>query len=333
MDAPSFLSAHPTLPDVSPDNEPSRIQALKDLSILDTPPEERFDRITRLARRLFDLPVALVHLQAEDRLWLRSPETTAALPHQEERDLCERIEEVPQELLLIPDVRERSELAGHPAVAGDPGVRFLALAPVRAPDGHVLGVFCVMDHEPRALEEDDRKLLRDLADLVEREFAALELATIDELTGLSNRRGFNAIALHTLALCRRSDREATLVLFDLDGFCQVNETLGHQAGDEVLKGFADDLEETFRDSDVVSRLGADEFAVLFSGAAPEDLRRPLAMLGIRVQTRNDTAGNGTQVSYSLGVAGYDPDLHHDVGDLALQAARTLRDRRELKRTD
>ncbi len=320
------------MPDASQDIEPSRIQALKDLSILDTPPEERFDRITRLARRLFDLPVALVHLQAEDRLWLRSPEAAAQLPHQEERTLCELLE-ASEELVVVPDARERSELADHPAVARDGGVRFLALAPVRAADGQILGVFCLMDEKVRDPEPDDRTLIRDLADLVEREFTAMELATIDELTGLSNRRGFNAIALHTLALCRRSDRDATLVVFDLDGFRQVNESLGHSVGDDVLQGFATDLEETFRDSDVVARLGGDEFAVLLSGAAPEDLRRPLAMLGIRVQTRNDTTDNGAHVSYSLGVAGYDPDLHHDVADLALHAARTLEGRQELRRSE
>jgi len=306
----------------APRPEPTRIQALKDLSILDTPPEERFDRITRLARRLFDVPTALVHLEATDRLWFRSPEEKESLQRNGEHDLCARLTG-DVDLFAIPDARTDERFRDAPAVTGEPGIRFVAGAPVVAPDGERLGTLCVMDTETRELDQDDRMLLRDLGDLVEHEFAALELATVDELTRLTNRRGFNAISVHSLALCRRLDRPATLLLFDLDDFKRINDTLGHAAGDAALRGFAEDLKATFRDSDVVSRLGGDEFAVLLSGATPDDVVRPLTLLRVRTGTRNERPGTEGEVSFSVGVAGYDPDAHRDVADLAMEADRRM----------
>lgn len=319
----------PSSPSSTP--EPTRIQALRDLSILDMPPEERFDRLTRLARRLFDVPVALVHLVATDRLWFRPPAERRGIRHPEEHDLGYLLHEEGR-LIVIPDTREDERLRDEPLVQRDDGegVRFIAGAPVRAPDGDRLGTLFIMDREPRELDEDDRSLLRDLGDLVEREFATLELATVDELTGLTNRRGFNAVSLHTLALCRRLDRSATLLFFDLDDFKRINDSLGHSAGDDALVAFARDLQETFRDSDVVSRLGGDEFAVLLSGATPEDLRRPLTILAVRVETRNERIPPEARISYSVGVAGYDADVHHDIRDLAADADRLMYTRKREK---
>lgn len=308
--------------DIDPTAEPTRIQALKDLSILDAPPEERFDRLTRLARRLFDVPVALVHLEATNRLWFRSPEEKEQLRRPPEQELCARLP-AQGRLVVVRDAREEEALREQPLVVQEPGIRFVAGAPVKAPDGERLGILCILDHEPRDFADDDQTLLRDLGDLVEREFAALELATIDELTGLTNRRGFNAISLHSLAMSRRMDEPATLLLFDLDAFKKINDGFGHAAGDRALRAFAQDLLDTFRDSDVVSRLGGDEFAVLLSGATTEDVRRPLSILGVRVQTRNERPETPAPVSFSVGVAGYDPDIHHDVGDLAADADRRL----------
>ena len=305
-----------------PPREPTRIQALRDLSILDTPPEERFDRITRLARRLFDVPTALVQLEAGNRLWFRTHEDREWLERNGEHELCRNMSG-DVDLFMIPDASVDERYKDEPLVRGEPGVRFVAGAPVKAPDGEKLGTLCVIDYEPRDFDEDDRTLLRDLGDLVEHEFAALELATVDELTGLTNRRGFNAISLHTLALCRRVDNPATLLLFDLDDFKRINDSLGHAAGDRALRHFADDLLATFRDSDVVSRLGGDEFAVLMSGATPEDVRRPLTLLSVRVLTRNERPEAQATLSYSVGVAAYDPDVHPDIASLAAEADRLM----------
>jgi diguanylate cyclase (GGDEF)-like protein len=89
-----------------------------------------------------------------------------------------------------------------------------------------------------------------------------EQAVRDPLIGLYNRRFFDEALAQNIEAARRYGRELSLVLFDLDNFKQINDTCGHQAGDEMLKIFARRLQETVRKADIVCRIGGDEFAVI-----------------------------------------------------------------------
>lgn len=302
-----------------PGNEAQRLHSLRALGVLDTAPEERFDRLTRLARRFFDVPIALVTLVDSDRLWFKSRDGTDIQQGPREHSFCAHAILDDDNVMIVPDATTDERFRANPLVTGSPEIRFYAGCPVKAPDGSPLGTLCVIDHQPRELQEHDASVLRDLAELAEQELKSLALATSDDLTGLANRRGFDAIAVHTLAMCRRVDRPATLLLFDLDDFKSVNDTLGHAAGDRVLRHFADHLVATFRDSDVVARLGGDEFSVLLSGAARPDVDRPVALL--REVLNED--GAGPAVTFSVGVAMYDPDQHETIGDLLSEADKQM----------
>ena len=120
-------------------------------------------------------------------------------------------------------------------------------------------------------------------------------------------------------MCRRLDRPATLLLFDLDGFKGVNDALGHAAGDRVLRHFSDHLLSTFRDSDIVARLGGDEFCVLLSGAAEPDVQRPIDLL----RQVLDDGESEASVTFSVGVATYDPQRHETIGDLLSEADKHM----------
>src|SRR5688572_20436706 len=95
-------------------------------------------------------------------------------------------------VFVIPDALEDERFRDSPLVTGFPEIRFYAGCPVRAPDGSALGTLCVIDHEPRDVDSADVDVLVDLAGMAEQELKTLALATVDELTGLSNRRGFDA---------------------------------------------------------------------------------------------------------------------------------------------
>jgi diguanylate cyclase (GGDEF)-like protein len=95
------------------------------------------------------------------------------------------------------------------------------------------------------------------------------LSVTDELTGLANRRGFTLALKHALSNMRRHGGEAALIVVDLDGFKDVNDTFGHAAGDHVLRLVAENLRAHVRDTDTVARLGGDEFAMLLPGATQE----------------------------------------------------------------
>lgn len=300
-----------------------RIRTLHALNLLDTGPDERFDRLTRLAQRLFDTPIALVSLVDSDRQWFKSRVGTNLRETPRELAFCAHTI-LSDEVLVVPDASVDERFRDHPLVTDLPEIRFYAGCPVRAPDGSALGTLCVIDHEPRHVDENDAALLRDLAGMLEQELKSLSLATQDDLTGLTNRRGFEAIAAHTLAVCSRVDRPATLLLFDLDEFKEINDRRGHAEGDRVLREFARHLDSTFRDSDVVARMGGDEFCVLLSAATTKDIARPLSLLELRLGCHLARP----LVGFSVGVAEYDRTRHRTVRDLVDEADRRMyRDKR------
>jgi len=296
-----------------PENESQRLRSLRALNILDTPPEERFDRLTRVARRLFDAPIALMSLVDEDRQWFKSRPGLDFPQTPRDHAFCAHAI-LNEGVFIVRDALLDDRFRDNPLVTGFPEIRFYAGCPVKAPDGSPLGTLCVIDHEPRDVADEDVDALRDLAGLAEQELKSLTLATSDDLTGLTNRRGFEAIACHTLALCYRVHRPATLLLFDLDDFKVINDTQGHAAGDWVLQDFAEHLRMTFRDSDVVARLGGDEFCVLLSGATTRDVPRPISLLRDRRNAADDPIH-----SFSVGAATYDPRRHPTISDLVADA--------------
>ena len=297
-----------------PENEGQRLKALHALDILDTPPEERFDRLTRVARRLFDTPIALMSLVDADRQWFKSRPGLDFPQTPREHSFCAHAI-LGEGVFVVPDALEDERFRDSPLVTSFPEIRFYAGCPVRAPDGSALGTLCVIDHEPRDVESGDVDALKDLAGMAEQELKTLALATVDEMTGLSNRRGFDAIAAHTVAVCQRADRAATLMLFDLNGFKQVNDTFGHAAGDRLLQRFSRELRATFRDSDVVARFGGDEFCVLLSGATAVDVQRPLSILLDKLEK----SGERPPIVFSVGAAEYDKTKHDTVAHLVQEA--------------
>jgi len=298
-----------------PPNEADRLRSLYNLRVLDTPPEERYDRLTRLAKRLFEVPIALVSFVDAHRQWFKSRQGLDESETPREISFCAHA--ILQEgIFVVPDAHGDDRFRDSPLVTVYPNVRFYAGRPVQAPDGARVGTLCLMDHRPRELDSEDLHLLDDLGALVEEEFRNLELITTDELTGITNRRGFRSIAGHTLALCRRVGRPATLVLFDLDRFKEINDTFGHAAGDKLLKTFGKHLLDAFRDSDVVARLGGDEFCVLLSGTDETAAARPLDHLRERLEAVAAAAPQGEPpIRFSAGAARYDPKRHPTVDDL------------------
>ncbi len=301
-----------------PPNEPQRLATLRALGLLDTPAEERFDRITRMAQRLFDVPIALVSLVDEDRQWFKSrigldvastPRSLAFCAH--------AIIDPDRRTMVVDDAWADERFADNPLVAGDPNIRFYAGAPIAAPDGAALGTLCVIDRHPRQLTAEDERSLRDLADLVEREIASVEASITDNLTGLTNQRGFVSIAETVLAVCRRRRLPATVVYADMDNLKPINDRLGHAAGDAAIKEVADLLSNAFRTSDVIARVGGDEFAILLSDAPDADA--PLERLAATVTERNLSASGTPRLEISVGVASTGPDDRESLGDLIARA--------------
>ncbi len=300
-------------PDIPPD-EDARLAELRSLNVLDTIAEERFDRLTRMARRLFGVDVALVSLVDENRQWFKSCAGMELSETPRDISFCGHAI-LGDGAFVIPDALQDERFCDNPLVAGPPHVRFYAGCPLRGPGGRKLGTLCIIDSKPRAFSDEDVEMLVDLALMVEREFSAIEWATVDELTGLSNRRGFMMLAQHSLQLCTRQNIPAALVFIDLDHLKQVNDQLGHAEGDWVLVTFAQHLMKAFRSSDVVARLGGDEFLVLLTNHSKAAAESAMARLQQALDATNEAEARGYDISFSYGLVEFDPKRHHTIGAL------------------
>ncbi|MFD5826338.1 ATP-binding protein [Lentzea sp. NPDC060358] len=153
------------------DAEISRVAAVRGTGVLDTPPEERFDRITRNARRLLRAPMALVSIVDLDRQWFKSCDGLDAEQTPRSVSFCSHAIEKP-DVMEVPDALEDPRFAANPMVLGPPHVRFYAGKPIAAASGHLIGTLCVLDERPRRLTPEERVLLSDLAAWVELECQA-----------------------------------------------------------------------------------------------------------------------------------------------------------------
>lgn len=163
-----------------PDDEAARLASLRALDILDTPPEERFDRITRLAATLFDAPISYITMVDANRQWFKS--TCGLTETETDRDVsfCGHAI-LDDEALIIPDATEDPRFVDNPQVVGEPHIRFYAGQPLRGPEGHNVGTLCVADREPRTtVPEDSRRALQDLATVVEKELNLEDMAVLQE---------------------------------------------------------------------------------------------------------------------------------------------------------
>ncbi len=304
-----------------PHSESERLSTLQALEVLDTPPEERFDRVTRLAKSLFNVPIALVSLVDENRQWFKSCYGIDASETSRDISFCGHA--ILQDgIFVIGDASQESDFSDNPLVTGSPYIRFYAGYPLTSHDGHNLGTLCIIDTKPREFSEADISLFRDLGMLAQQELQAMQLATLDDLTQISNRRGFIMLAEHCLAMCNRLHHNATLLFFDLNKFKQINDRFGHKEGDNVLRYFADCMVMSFRDSDVIARLSGDEFVVLLSNHDELDLETALKRFRMNLGEINKFASVDYNIEFSVGVLTID-DFNKHIDTLVDEADRLM----------
>jgi diguanylate cyclase (GGDEF)-like protein len=285
-----------------------------------TPIEERFERITRLGRRALNGPVAAVTLINAEKQWFKSicgwNKNELAL----QESLCTlTIKE--GRLTVIEDTSRDPRTDGHPLVTASPKFRFYAGQPLYDEHNSIMGTFCLFDLRPREFSAADRQCLIDLAAMSQREFLADELrdahtalttklgvarreAMMDHLTRLWNRRGASVLLK---AACDDADRHGTelaVALLDLDNFKRINDTHGHQVGDEVLRQVAVRLIASIRGNDVTCRIGGDEFLILMTDtnagvAATVADRVRQAITEITLPARLGTIRMSTSVGFTV----------------------------------
>jgi diguanylate cyclase (GGDEF)-like protein len=236
----------------------------------------------------------------------------------------------PEGSVLAADVAREGEARAwqpveplYPTIPGGPGSAIAA--PIR-PDGSVDGVVLAGYHGERWIEREDVELLMAFAELAGIAWrnaadhaAARRAAALDSLTGCLNHGAFQDRLREEIARAARGRGSPALVLFDLDDFKAVNDTLGHLVGDAMLRAVADALRESVRPYDQVARYGGDEFALLLPATDEEDARRVVERACIAVS--RVTLPEGATASASAGVAHWRPG--EEPSDLIERADRAL----------
>jgi diguanylate cyclase (GGDEF)-like protein len=251
-------------------NELRRLAAVQKLRLLGTPAEERFDKITRLARRMFDVPMACLDIVGEKLAWLKSVQGFDGIVGLRKDSYCHHTV-LDEGLCVVSDAR--SDPRVHDSAFADTWV-FYAGVPLHF-EGERIGVLCIGDYKTREFEAEHLEALSDLAALAERELQIAALSEAQIALALSNEElemkaridvlthVWNRGALLEIVAAERSrgaaNASTAILMIDIDRFKEINDTWGHMAGDEVLRVVASRLRAAIRPMDAVGRFGGEEF--------------------------------------------------------------------------
>jgi len=342
-----------------PVDEAKRLAALYATELYGTAPEEAFDRITRLATKLLGVPTALISLVGSDAQWFKSRCGFAAQTTSRDISFCGHAI-LGDQPLVVEDATRDERFADNPIVIGEPHIRFYAGVQLYSVERAKLGTLCVLDTRPRALSAEEQEELYELARMVEELIYHRQLAraaqelheqllhsaahapastaaaagqvkyllTHDALTGLANRQALLRNIGDSIPAWQAEGAGAVVACLNLDRFKQLNEVLGHAAGDAALVAVTRVLQAHLREGDMLARAGNDEFVMLLND--PDGEERLLARLGeLMGEVNRHAYGQDADLSLtcSVGFACY-PEDGDEAGTLLNNAATAMRNAKD-----
>jgi diguanylate cyclase (GGDEF)-like protein len=319
-----------------PLDEAQRLAALHATNLLGSAPEESFDRVTRTAARLLDVPIALVSLVDRDRQWFKSRIGLDACETPRDISFCGHAI-LADEPLVVPDAARDARFEDNPLVTGSSHFRFYTGVQLYSIDRKKIGTLCVIDRRPREIGHAELDALRDLARTVEQLIYSRQLALAaqalseelraerakhgeeggparragelewlvahDVLTGLPNRQEMVRAIGASIARCREHGRPALVACLNIDRFKRFNELLGHRLADEILVNIARSVQALLREGDLLARSGSDEFLILLHarGDHPEP-ERALERIMAVANRAIPAPGGEIALTFSIGTA-------------------------------
>lgn len=222
--------------------ESDRLKALEALKILDTPAEERFDRLTRLVKAFFNTEIVFISLIDANRQWFKSRQGSEACSTDRSISFCGHAI-LQNDIFEIPDALQDIRFADNPLVKDEPFIRFYAGAPLKTSDGFPIGTLCVIDSKPRQLTETERFNLRDFADAIEDELHAIETARLKMLLDDSEKRNQD-----TVRLLLQKEKLASIGQLAAGVAHEINNPIGFVISNiNQLSSYAEDLLRLIKD--------------------------------------------------------------------------------------
>jgi class 3 adenylate cyclase len=304
------------------------------MRVLDSPPEERFDRLTRLAAKIYKAPISVCSLVDEKRQWFKSTVGLNASETSREISFCGHAI-LGDDLFVIEDASKDWRFFDNPLVAGEPFIRFYAGAPLRLSNGAALGTLCIIDHKPRKLLHDELKSLRDIARIAERELeAVMESAMCDNFTRQPMPCCFSEMATH--------HRTCIAALFcDLRGFTAFSEMAEPEEVMNVLQDYHQVMGRLIcNHGGTIDHRAGDGIMVIFNDPIPCDYPA-LAAVQLALTMREEIAslcdqwnrlgyqlgfGAGISLGYAtLGVVGHEGHYDYTANGSSVNLAARLAD--------
>jgi diguanylate cyclase (GGDEF)-like protein len=285
--------------------EKERLAALKCFDVLDTPAEEAFDRIARLAHTVLRMPIVTIAFVDAHRQWFKSRRGVKASEAPRDTPFCREAMKA-EGVLIVEDALADPRFAKDPWVTGETQIRFYGSFTLRTRDGHAIGALCVFDDKPRSLTRAETVVLGDLGKIAIDELELRRIARSDSLTGSLSRQAFREEAMRDFALAKRHKHELSCMVLDVDHFRRLNDTFGRDAGDAVLAGVVDLCNRTLRASDYVGRVGGEEFAIMLPQTSGKAALEAADRLRRNVEKHIfDTPAGPIKTTISIGIAPYE----------------------------
>ncbi len=321
--------------------ETLRLAGVHKGDLLDTPLESRFNRIARVTRRALGVRAATISLLDDEREWIKAADGWDLRELQRSRSLVATLVTGGSPLVIV-DTQLDTRCRRHHLVTRAPKVRFCAVYPLRDRDDTLVGALAAYDIKPRDPAEGNMLgILSDVGQLAQRELFLVEVsgaqeqllaklgsarrqALLDELTRVWNRRGGLQLLEQTLSDASRQTQGLGVCIVDLDHFKQINDTHGHMAGDAVLMKVAAALVDTVRPSDVVCRMGGEEFLLIIPDVTAPQIAEILERVRNRIATDAIRVPKGAvRLTVSLGACVQLPNESHSAEDLLRRADDAL----------
>lgn len=320
-----------------PANELSRLEEIDSYHILDTLPEQEYDDIAMLSAHICQTPISIVAIIDETRKWHKAKFGLDKESVPRHFSICSHTI-LNDGMLILEDTHLDPTFRHIGMVTNPPFVRFYAGVPLTNSEGFALGTLCVVDTKPNVINNYQKQALQALArqtvallelrrslkisqdlqqQIVEKNIQLKALSQTDYLTNLYNRRVLDRELSRELKRSKRYGGEFSLLMLDIDHFKQLNDTKGHDVGDQALIALANLLKLESRDTDICIRYGGDEFIVLMSNTTAQQAMDVASRIKNRVEAQTSTLAG---LTVSIGIA------HIDSFDLIQQTILALVDR-------
>ena len=280
-----------------PPNESARVESLRRMLLSCAPTEASLDHVTHAACRIFGTPIALISVVESDRLWFKSCIGLNVRETPRDISFCGHaiLEDAP---LIIEDTLLDPRFADNPLVTAEPKIRFYAGRPLRNGENFPLGALCIIDHEPRTLSEEDRRLLDDLGRWAETIFASKQLSEsqrtlqteleqakretmMDPLLHIWNRWAIVDILEREAKRASRHHDALSVLLVKAEHVASIADRYGQSTADSMLKEIVRAFNNVLRPYDAVGRCGGEEFLVVL----PDTDTRAAATIAKRLRQR------------------------------------------------